>query len=141
LWQRFVNQECRRHEPLAARRLHPAKLALELPGIRLQPGEIGLGVCGRLDRMVTVEKTGNIEICADVLNHHVGRIAPAADRDVAVWQREALDCDCVRTPHDLDAGASGVRQPGRIERLRTLQILPDLVRDPLLSFGRTIAEL
>jgi hypothetical protein len=34
-----------------------------------------------------------------------------------------------------------MRQSGRIERLGTLQILPDLVRDPLLSFGRSIGEL
>ena len=88
--QRLVDQEGRRHEPRCARGLHPAKLAVELLGIGLQPREIGLGVGGVLDAMVAVEEARDVEIGADVLDDDVGRVAPAANRDVAVREREAL---------------------------------------------------
>ena len=105
LRQRLVDQERRRHEPAAARRLHPAELAVELLRVRLQARQIRLGVGGVLDGMVAVEEARDVEIGADVLNHDVRRVAPAADGDVAVGQREAFERRGVGAAHDLDAGA------------------------------------
>ena len=110
LRQRLVDQERRRHEAGAARRLHAAELAVELLRVRLQPREIGLGVGGVLDRMIAVEEARDVEIRADVLNDDVRRVAPAADGDVAVRQREAFERRGVGAAHDLDAGARGMRQ-------------------------------
>ena len=43
--------------------------------------------------MVAVEEARDVEIRADVLDDDVGRVAPAADSDVAVRQREAVERD------------------------------------------------
>ena len=99
--------------PAAARRLHAAELAVELLRVRLQPREIRLGVGGVLDRMIAVEEARDVEIGADVLDDDVRRVAPAADGDVAVRQREALERRGVGAAHDLDAGARRVREAGR----------------------------
>ena len=100
-------------QPGAARRLHPAELAVELLRVGLQPREIRLGVGGVVDAMVAVQEARDVEIGADVLNDDVGRVAPAADRDVAVRQREAFERRGIGAAHDLDAGAHGVRQAAR----------------------------
>ncbi len=105
LRQRLVDQERRRHEPARARRLHAAELAVELLRVRLQPRQIRLGVSGVLDAMIAVEEARDVEIGADVLDDDVRRVAPAADRDVAVGEREALERRRIGAAHDLDAGA------------------------------------
>ncbi len=105
LRQRLVEQEGRRHQAGAARRLNATEFAVELRGERLQPREVRLGVRGRLDQVIAVQEARDVEIRADVLDHDVRRVAPAADRDVAVGKREAFERRGVRTAHDLDAGA------------------------------------
>ena len=70
-----------------------------------------------------------------------GRVAPAADGDVAVRQREAFERRGVCAAHDLDAGARGMRQPVGVERLGAIEILPHLIGDSLLSVRGSIAEL
>ena len=62
-----------------------------------------------LDRMIAVEESRHIEIGADVLDHHVRRVAPAADGDVAIRQRKAFERRRVRAAHDLDARARRMR--------------------------------
>jgi hypothetical protein len=93
-------RNARRHEPLAARRLDAAQLAIELLRIRLQSRQIGVGISGVLNRMIAVEKARNIQVGADVLDHHVRRIAPAADRDVSVRQRKAVRRGLIGAAHD-----------------------------------------
>ena len=119
--------------PGAARRLHPAQLAVQLHGVRLQPRQIRLRVRGVLDRMVAVEESGDVEIRADVLDHDVGRVAPAADGDVAVRKREALERDRVCAPNHFDAGARGVREPRGVDRADALQVRAHLAGNPLLA--------
>ena len=68
-----------------------------------------------LDQVIAVQEAGDVEVRADVLDHHVRRVAPAADRDVAVGKREAFERRRVRTLHHLEAGAHLVGQPGGIE--------------------------
>ena len=105
LRQRLVDQERRRHEPAGARRLHPTELAIELLRIGLQPREIRFGVGRVVDAMLAVQEARDVEIGADVLDDDVGRVAPAANRDVAVRQREAFKRRGIGAAHDLHAGA------------------------------------
>ena len=139
--ERLVDQECRGHEARGARGLYPAELAVELLRIRLESCEVGLGVGGVLDSMLGVEKPRDIEIRADVLNDHIGRVAPASDGHIAVGEREPLERRRIGAPNDLDAGAGGVGEPGRVEGVDPLQVRTKLARDPLLSLRRAIAEL
>ncbi len=41
--------------------------------------------------MIGVEEARHVEIGADILDHDIGRVAPAADGDVAIGQGEALE--------------------------------------------------
>ena len=108
LRQRLVDQERRRHEACRPCCLYPTKLAVKLLHIRLQSGEIRLGVGGGLDAMIAVEESRNVEIGTDVLDHHVRCVAPAADRDVAVRQGETVRRNLIRTAHHFNA------RPGRM---------------------------
>ena len=84
-------------------------------------------------RMLAVEEARDVEIGADVLDDDVGRVAPAADRDVAVRQREAFERRGIGTAHDLDAGAHR-RATGRSCRtpLTRSRSVRDLRRQALL---------
>ena len=139
--QRLVDQERRGHEARGARGLHPAELAVELLRVGLESREIRLGVSGVLDSMLGVEKPRDIEIRADVLNDHIGRVAPASDGHIAVGEREPFERRCIGASNDLDAGARGVGEPGRVEGVDPRQVGAKLVRDLLLSLRRAIAEL
>ena len=72
-----------RDQALVARHDHPPELIVELLGIGSQTGQIGLGVGGIVDLVIAVEEARHVEIGADVLDHDIGRVAPAADGDVA----------------------------------------------------------
>ena len=116
LGQGLVDQKRRRHQAGAAGRLHPGQLPVQLHRVRLQPRQIRLRVRGVLDRMVAVEESRDVEIRADVLDHDVGRVAPSADRDVAIWKPEALGRDPVCAPNHFDAGARRVRERRGVDR-------------------------
>ena len=90
--------------------------------------------------MLGVEKARDVEIRADVLNDDVGRVAPAADRDVAVRQRETLDCEIERTFHDRDTRARRVRQARSLNRIEPGQIRAKRGGNAILSGGRSIGE-
>ena len=139
--QRLVNQERRRHEPRCARRLHAPKLSVELLRIRLQPRQIRLGVSGVLDSMIAVQEARDVEIGADVLNDDIRRVAPAANRDVAVGERETFERRRIGTSHDLEAGAHRMREAARVEGVDALQVGAKLLRHPLLPLGGAIGEL
>ena len=113
--QRLVEQEGRRNEAGCARRPDAFELAVELPRVRLQPREVRLGVGGVLDAVIAVEEAGDVEIRADVLDDDVRRVAPAADGDVAVGEREALERRRVGAADDFHAGAHGVREAAGVE--------------------------
>ena len=123
---------CRAGTPAARARspraaLHSSELAVELLRVRLQTREIRFGVGCVLDAMVAVEEARNVEIRADVLNDDVRRVAPAADGDVAVRQREPFERRRVRAAHDFDAGARRVRQPPCRRTVDARQIVPILI--------------
>ena len=117
LLDRLVEQEVRRHQAHGPRGTDPRELAVELLGIGLKPRQIGFGIGGGFDRMLGVEEARHVEIGADILDHDVGRVAPAADGDVAIGQGEALERGRVGAADDFDAGPDGVRQAGRVDRL------------------------
>ena len=73
------------------RGLDASELAVQLLRVRLEACEIRFGVGSVLDAMLGVEETRDVEVGADVLNDCVGRVAPAADRDIAIGQCESLD--------------------------------------------------
>ena len=139
--QRLVDQERRRHEPRCARRLDAPKLAVKLLRIRLQPRQIRLGVSGVLDSMIAIEEARDVEIGADVLNDDIRRVAPAANRDVAVGKRETFERRRIGASHNLEAGAHRMREAARVEGVDALQVGAKLLRDPLLPFGGSIGEL
>ena len=91
--------------------------------------------------MIAVEEARDVEIGADVLNDDVRRVAPAADRDVAVGQREAFERRRIGAAHDLDAGARGMREAARVEGVDALQVGANLRRHPLLSLRGAIGQL
>ena len=66
--------------------------------------------------MLGVEEARHVEIGADVLDHDVRRVAPAADRDVAIGQGEAFERGAIGAAHDFDAGARRVGEAGGVDR-------------------------
>ena len=141
LGERLVDQKRRRHEAGAAGSLHPGQLAIQLDRVRLQPRQIRLRVGGVLDRMVAVEESRDVEIRTNVLDHDVGRVAPSADRDVAVWQPEAFGRESIGAADHLDAGARRVRERRRVDRPDKRQVVAHLAGKPLLSLRRPIGQL
>src|SRR6476620_2002398 len=91
--------------------------------------------------MLAVQESRDIQIRADVLNDDVRRIAPAADRDVAVGECEPLERDTVRRLDDFEARAGGVRESSCIEAVDPRQIVPDLIRDATFSGLRSVGQL
>ena len=92
LVERLVDQEVRRDEALAR---GPSASAPSSPsswrGILREAAEIGLGVGAVFDRVVGVEELRRVDVGADILDHDIGRVAPAADGDVAVGQGKAFE--------------------------------------------------
>ena len=68
--------------------------------------------------MVGVEEARHVEIGADILDDDVGRVAPAADGDVAIGQGEAFERGRVGAADDLDAGPRRVAERGGVDRIR-----------------------
>jgi hypothetical protein len=66
--------------------------------------------------MIGIEEARVVDISADVLDHHVRRIAPAADGDVAVRLGEAVERGSVGAFDDLEAGARGRVESTRVDR-------------------------
>jgi hypothetical protein len=141
LSQRLVNQERGRHEPLAARRLDAPKLSVKLFCKRLQPRQIRFGISGVLDSMIAIKEPWNVEIGAHVLNDHIRRVAPAADRDVAVRQPEPFEGRRIGASHNLEAGAESMRKAGGVEAVDSLEVAANLLRDALLTLNGAIGEL
>src|SRR5262249_49449628 len=103
LRDRFINKESGRHKTCGARGLNASEFTIELLWIRLQPSDISLGVGGVLDGMIAVEESRDVEVCADVLNHDIWRVAPAAYRYVAVEQRESFNGLPIRAANHFEA--------------------------------------
>ena len=112
-----VDQEIGRDQPLRPGGAHPAKLAVELTRILRKPAEIGFGVRAIVDRVVGVEELRRVDVGADVLDHDIGRVAPATDGNVAIGQGKALKRRSVGALHHFDAGASREGKGARVDRL------------------------
>src|SRR6185503_9092717 len=135
LCERLVDQESRGHEARCARGLDPSELAVKLLRVRLQSCEIGLRVCGVLDAML------DVEICANVLNDDVRRVAPATDGHIAVGEGEPLERCRIRAANNLDARASRMGEPRRVDGADLLEVCTNLVGDLLLALSRAIGQL
>jgi hypothetical protein len=136
----LVEQKHRWHQPHLLRRPGPVQLAIELRWQRLQPRQVGFGVGGVLDPVVAVQEPRDIEVCPHILYHHVRRVAPAADGDIAVGQRETLQCGRIGAPHHGHAGAHHMREPRRVDGVDPLEIPLDLPSQPRLPLGGAIEE-
>ncbi len=91
--------------------------------------------------MVTVEEARDVEIGADILDHDVGRIAPSADRDIAIGQGEAFERGPISRPHDVDTGSGGEGQATGVDRLGPRQVSAQRRGEPRLTRRRTIGQL
>ena len=138
--KRLVEENRRRHESLGARRLNAAQLAVELGRIRLQAREIRVGIRRVSYLVFGVEEPRDVEIRADVLNDHVGRVAPAADSHVAVRQRETVERDVVGAFHHRDTGTRRRKKGRRVDRIQPGEIRANRGGNAVLSGGRSVAE-
>ena len=102
---RLVEQEGGRDQALLPGCANPLDLAVELGRILRQAAEIGLRVAAFLDRVIGVERARRVDIGADILDHDIRRVAPAADGDVAIGQGETLERGRIGASDNLDAGA------------------------------------
>ncbi len=137
----LVEQEVRRDQALGAGSSDARQLAIELPRIGLKARKIGLRVRRVVDLMLGVEEARHVEIGADVLDHDVGRVAPAADGDVAVGEGEAFERRRVGALHDFHAGARRMVERGRVDGIGAGEIGTDRLRNTLLASGRAVGEL
>ena len=122
LIERFVGKEYGRNDALGAGRTQPLELAVELAGILREAAEIGFGVGRGFDWVIGVEEVRSVDVCADVLDHDVGRVAIAADGDVAVREGEALERGAVGAADGVDAGADGEGEAGFVDRFDARQV-------------------
>ena len=142
LRDRLVEQERGGDEPLPAGRLQPRQLAVELLRVALEAGQVRLGIRRGPHRVLGIEEPRDVEEGAHVLDHHVGRVAPPADGDVAIREREAVERDAVRRLHDLDGGPGRVRLEGaRVDRLGLGQVGTEQRRQGVLTGPAAIGEL
>ena len=92
LGQGFVEQKGGRDHSLSPGRDNPFKLPIEDSGKLMQTCQIGSCVrIVRPSRVLGIEEARDIEIGPDILDHHIGRIAPAADSDIAIGQGKAVE--------------------------------------------------
>ncbi len=89
---------------MRGRSFHAFTLAIENGGELLQAGEVGFRVLTRCNGMVGAQKARYIEVGANVLDHHVRRVAPTSDRNVAIGQGEAFHSGAVCALDDFQAG-------------------------------------
>ena len=122
LIERLVGEEDGRDDALGAGRTQPLELAVELAGILREAAEIGLGVRRGFDRVIGVEEVGRVDVRADVLDHDVGRVAIAADGNVAVREGEALERGAVGAADGVDACAHGEGEAGFVDRFDARQV-------------------
>ena len=86
-------------------------------------------------------EAGQVEIAADVLDHHIGCGAPAADRDIAVRQGETRQRRLVSALHDFEIGDVFCVEPFARPVLDDLQIGFELRRIGCLPLWRLILQL
>ena len=105
-----------------------------------EPGEVGLGVGPVLDRVVGVEELRRVDVGADVLDHDIRRVAPAADGDVPVGLRKAFERGAVRALHDFDAGLRREGEAAGIDCFRAGQVRLECCSDPGLARGGPVFQ-
>ena len=132
---RLVEQERGRDRTDPPGTGQPFQLSIQLAGHCGQPRQIGFRIGSIADRVIPVEKARRIEIGADILDHDIGRVAPAADRDIAIGQGKAIQCHAECALDHGQAGARGVIQRGRIDALHLRQPLAQQRDDGALPGG------
>ncbi len=85
-----LQQEIGRDQPGRLCRGNSFQFGVELGWQLRKPVAVGIGIVDRLDRMARIQKTGNIEIGPDVLDHDIGCVAPTADGYLAIGQGQAF---------------------------------------------------
>src|SRR5690606_26010479 len=130
-----------RHQPGTARGTHALEFAVQDGRILLHPCQPGLRILCRLDLVLALEKAGDVEIRADVLDDDVGRVAPATHGDVAVRQGETIECRAIRALHHVERRARLARVPCRVEAGRTVEVVAQRARDGLLPGRGAVRKL
>ena len=137
---RLVEQEPGRDEPFAARLTNTAKFAFEDGGDLFEPRQVGFSISPIAHRVLGTHEARKVEIGADVLDHHVRRVAPTADRDIPIRQREPVERGGVGALHDFEAGAGrGIERRG-IDRARPTEIASQDRRERRLARRRAIGQ-
>src|SRR3546814_19288246 len=78
----------------------------------------------------------SVEIGADILDHDIGGVAPAADRDVAIGQRKAVERGAIGAVDHREAGARLMVESHGIDRANAGEVgLPRFGarRDPAIG--------
>ena len=78
-------------------------------------------------------QAGGLAAVPPVARHRVQEQRDAAMEAVARARPDAFERGRIGAPNHFNAGACGVRQSGRVERVDPFQVCTNLVRDPLLS--------
>ncbi|GIX18842.1 MAG: hypothetical protein KatS3mg120_0518 [Erythrobacter sp.] len=138
LRDRLVEQEGGRDHPQRMGGPDPVKLAIEQARHLGEPIEIEARVLGRLERLGRGKEARVIEVAADILDHHVRGIAPAAHRHIAIGQGHAFKRAGKGGLDDLEADLLIAGQPGARIGSRFFQQLLERCRiglPPLLARG------
>ena len=143
LGERLVDEEVRWDEPLRLSRAHPLQLSVELARELRKAADVSLGIGGVFDGMVGIEKLRCVDVGADILDHDIGRLAPAiaGDRIVAVREGKTFHGRAVSASHHFDAGANREGEAALVECFDTCEISFDGRRKSPLTGRRTIAQL
>jgi len=141
LADRLVEQERGRDGTDPPGRGQPLQLSIELRREGGQPFQVGFGVRSIVHRMLAVEEARRIEIGADVLDHDIGRIAPTADRDIAIGQGKTVKPDREGAFHDIEAGPGSRIDRRSLQPFHLLQAIAQQGGHLGLSSMRAIAQL
>ena len=141
LFDRAIQQEIGRHHAHGARAADPLQLSAQRGGHRAQPVEVEFGVLCIAHRLFAFEEARHVEIGADILDHDIGRVAPAADRNIAIGQREAVQRGGIGAADHFPAGALRRREVGlRQPAFRRLDAGSQGLRVTLLPGGRLVLD-
>ena len=144
LAQRLVEQEGGGDHAEAGVMLQAFGFAIQVRGIELQAGQIGVGVGAAFDAMVAVEEIGGFDEAAGILRHGIGAVAigPVAvhDRHVAKGEGEAFRRGFMRGQHHFHIDAGRGRERGEVDGAQPGEAILHMGGDLRLTRRRLVAE-
>ena len=122
LEQGLVDDEVRRHSPGREVGLHPGGFLIEGRREGGDARQIGLGVLGRLDRMLGVEEVGQALVRPGQLRDRIGRGAEAA---AAIGETLAHDLGVAEEGQGVVIDALGFGQGAAVDGLELVHLRPE----------------